>query len=148
MQRSIADGVTYAIASGNSNANACTASPARVPEAITVNASTNTDARSSFSNWGTCLDIFAPGSSITSAWYTSTTATNTISGTSMATPHVAGVVALLMAAKPKASAGAIISAIKETAKHPLGDAPSGSPLRPDNRWGFGLIQPEAALKVL
>lgn len=91
---SIADGVTYAIAAGNSNRDACKYSPARVPTAITVGATTNTDARASYSNYGACLDIFAPGSSITSAWYTSTTATNTISGTSMATPHVAGAAAL------------------------------------------------------
>ena len=81
---SIASGVTYAVAAGNSNANACNSSPARVAAAITVGATTSTDARASFSNYGTCLDIFAPGSSITSAWYTSNTATNTISGTSMA----------------------------------------------------------------
>ncbi len=91
---SIADGVTYAIAAGNSNRDACKFSPARVPAAITVGATTNTDARASYSNYGACLDIFAPGSSITSAWYTSTTSTNTISGTSMATPHVAGAAAL------------------------------------------------------
>src|SRR4029453_3822267 len=88
---SINDGVTYAIAAGNSNADACNSSPARVPNAITVGATTITDARSSFSNFGTCVDIFAPGSNITSSWNTSDTATNTISGTSMATPHVSGV---------------------------------------------------------
>ena len=96
VRNSITDGVTYAVASGNDNADACNYSPARVGEAITVNSSTNTDARSSFSNYGSCTDIFAPGSSITSAWYTSSTATNTISGTSMATPHVAGVAALYL----------------------------------------------------
>ncbi len=92
VRNSIADGITYAIAAGNSNTNACTQSPARVTEAITVGSTTTADARSSFSNFGTCLDIFAPGSSITSAWHTSNTATNTISGTSMASPHVAGAV--------------------------------------------------------
>jgi subtilisin family serine protease len=96
VNNSINAGVTYAIAAGNSNADACGSSPARVAAAITVGSTTNTDARSSFSNWGTCLDIFAPGSSITSSWNTSDTATNTISGTSMATPHVAGVVALYL----------------------------------------------------
>ena len=96
VRRAVTDGVTFAVASGNDNANACNYSPARVAEAITVNSTTSTDARSSFSNYGTCTDIFAPGSSITSAWHTSTTATNTISGTSMATPHVAGVVALYL----------------------------------------------------
>jgi subtilisin family serine protease len=95
-------GVTYAVAAGNSNANACNSSPARVAVALTVGATTSTDARASYSNYGSCLDIFAPGSSITSAWYTSDTATNTISGTSMASPHVAGVaVALTCRPRPR-----------------------------------------------
>lgn len=103
VKNSIADGVTYAVAAGNNNKRACNYSPARVAEAITVGATTSTDARASYSNYGSCLDIFAPGSSITSAWYTSTTATNTISGTSMATPHVAGVAALYKQANPGAT---------------------------------------------
>jgi subtilisin family serine protease len=93
VKNSVAAGVTYAIAAGNSNADACNYSPARVGEAVTVGATTSSDARASYSNYGSCLDLFAPGRSITSAWYTSDTATNTISGTSMATPHVAGVAA-------------------------------------------------------
>lgn len=100
---SINDGVTYAIAAGNSNRDACKFSPARTPAAITVGATTTADARASYSNFGTCLDIFAPGSSITSSWYTSNTATNTISGTSMAAPHVAGVAALYLQGSPGAS---------------------------------------------
>ncbi|MFY1698150.1 S8 family peptidase [Solwaraspora sp. WMMA2101] len=100
VRNSIADGIVYAIASGNSNADACGFTPARVAEAITVNASTRTDARASFSNWGTCTDVFAPGDGITSAWASSDTATNTISGTSMAAPHVAGAAALILADNP------------------------------------------------
>jgi len=97
---SIADGITYAVASGNSNANACNFSPASVPTALTVNASQSNDARASFSNWGTCTDLFAPGVSVLSAWHTSNTATNTISGTSMASPHVAGAAARVLEVNP------------------------------------------------
>jgi hypothetical protein len=104
-------GVTFAIAAGNDNQNACNYSPARVANAITVGSTTSTDARSSFSNYGTCLDIFAPGSSITSSWYTGDTATNTISGTSMATPHVAGVAALYLQANPGASPATVRNAL-------------------------------------
>ncbi|SFQ97147.1 Serine protease, subtilisin family [Lentzea waywayandensis] len=107
VRRSIAAGVTYAIASGNSNTDACSTSPARVTEAITVNSSTNTDARSSFSNYGSCTDIYAPGSNIVSAWNTNDTATNNISGTSMATPHVAGAAALWLATHPTDSPAAV-----------------------------------------
>jgi subtilisin family serine protease len=92
----VSAGITFVVAAGNSNVDACTASPARTPSAITVGATTNTDARASYSNFGTCVDIFAPGSSITSAWYRSNTQLNTISGTSMASPHVAGVAALYL----------------------------------------------------
>jgi subtilisin family serine protease len=112
VRNSIADGVTYGIASGNSNSNACNFTPARVTEAITVNASTNTDARASFSNFGTCTDIFAPGQNIVSAWNTNDTATNNISGTSMATPHVVGASALYLGANPSATPAAVQAALK------------------------------------
>lgn len=108
---SINDGVTYAVAAGNENTNACNGSPSRVGAALTVGSTTNTDARSSFSNYGSCLDLFAPGSNITSAWYTGDTATNTISGTSMATPHVAGVAALYLQGAPTSSAATVGSAV-------------------------------------
>jgi subtilisin family serine protease len=111
VRRSIAAGVSYALASGNSNTNACNSSPGRVAEALTVNASDSADARASFSNYGTCTDIYAPGVNIKSAWIGNTSATNTISGTSMATPHVAGAIALYLAGNPTATPSQVNSAI-------------------------------------
>ncbi len=127
---SIAAGVTYAIAAGNSSANACLGSPARVAAALTVGATTTTDVRASFSNFGACLDVFAPGSGIGSAWYTSNTATNSLSGTSMATPHVAGAAALYLQTHTTATPAQVAQALlAQTTAGRVGDAGTGSPNR-------------------
>jgi aqualysin 1 len=130
VRNSIASGITYVVAAGNDNRNACNFSPARVTEAITVGATTNTDARASFSNFGTCLDIFAPGQGITSTWFTTDTAVNTLSGTSMAAPHVAGVAALFLQTNPTASPQAVRDAIVNSATQGVVTNPgTGSPNR-------------------
>ncbi|WET83224.1 S8 family peptidase [Amycolatopsis sp. QT-25] len=130
VRRSIAAGVTYGVAAGNSNANASGFSPARVTQAITVGSSTNTDARSSFSNYGSVVDIFAPGTNITSSWHTSDTATNTISGTSMATPHVVGVAARFLQNNKTATPAQVATALINAATPGKVTNPgSGSPNR-------------------
>jgi len=123
-------GVTIAVAAGNSNANACNSSPARAANAITVGSTTTTDARSSFSNFGTCVDLFAPGSGILSSWFSSNTATATLSGTSMASPHVAGAAALYKQANPSASATTIRNALVNNATtNVISNVGTGSPNR-------------------
>jgi subtilisin family serine protease len=117
VNRAITDGVTFAVAAGNGNAagvpqDACKSSPSRVTAALTVAATDNSDAPASFSNYGKCVDLYAPGVGITSAWYTSTAATNKISGTSMATPHVTGVAALYLQGSPTAAPATVSSALQ------------------------------------
>lgn len=127
VQNSINAGVTYAVAAGNSDADACNQSPARVDDALTVGSTTSNDSRSSFSNYGSCVDIFAPGSDITSAWYTSDSATNTISGTSMASPHVAGAVALFLENNTSASPSTAFDKVTNTATEGAISGVNGSP---------------------
>jgi hypothetical protein len=112
---SIAAGVTYGIAAGNSAADACNSSPSSTPNAVTVGATDITDHWASFSNFGPCVDIDAPGVNITSAWMGSNTATNTISGTSMATPHVVGAAALYLQSNPSATPAQVAAALTSNA---------------------------------
>lgn len=130
VRNAVASGVTFAVAAGNESTDASTRSPARVAEAITVGATTSTDAKAGYSNYGTILDLFAPGSTITSAWNTSDTATNTINGTSMASPHVAGAAALHLAANPTATPAQVSAALTTAATPNVVTSPgTGSPNR-------------------
>ena len=116
VRRMIADGVSTAVAAGNGNQggvaqDACKSSPARVAEAMTISATDQADRKTSWGNYGNCVDWFAPGYQITSAWHTSDTATSTISGTSMATPHTAGVAALHLQSNQAATPSAVSQAL-------------------------------------
>lgn len=111
VERAVADGITVVVAAGNENVDACRRSPASAPSAITVGSTTSTDQRSSFSNFGACLDLFAPGSAITSAWVGGSSASNTISGTSMASPHVAGAAAAFLGVWPAANPATVINGL-------------------------------------
>ncbi|MFH3940774.1 S8 family peptidase [Acinetobacter nosocomialis] len=123
------NGYVMVVAAGNSNTDACTSSPARTSNAITVAATDNTDTRASYSNYGSCVDIFAPGSQINSSWIGSNTATRVLNGTSMATPHVAGVVAELLQSTPTATPQTITSNLLNQATSDVVKNPSGSPNR-------------------
>src|SRR5437588_10714859 len=128
-------GVVFCVAAGNGDAagnplDACTTSPARAAAAITVSATDSTDHKASWANYGTCVDIFGPGVNITSSWFSSTTATNTISGTSMATPHVCGASALYLAGNPTATPAAVVSALTSNSTTGVVIGPgTGSPNR-------------------
>lgn len=124
----VSKGVPVVVAAGNANVDACTVSPSREPSALTVGASTSGDARASFSNWGKCLDVFAPGASITAAGHGGDTALATMSGTSMAAPHVAGNVALLLQLNPGLAPSDVAQLVTSRAtQDKLTSAGTGSP---------------------
>ena len=136
--RGVADGVSFVVAAGNSNLNACQVSPAGEPLAITVGSTTSTDERSSFSNFGTCLDVFAPGSNIVSAGHTNDSATRTFSGTSMAAPHVAGVAALALGQNPALTPADVAAAIATSSTRNVVTNPGQGSL---NRLVYSLLTP-------
>jgi subtilisin family serine protease len=138
VRASIASGLVYAVAAGNEGVNACTRSPASVPEAITVGATTSNDQRLNFSNWGSCLDVFAPGASIVSTWYNTDNSYGVTSGTSMAAAHVSGVAALHLQGNPSATPAQVAALITSTATARRMMDPAGAP----NRLLFSGLTPE------
>lgn len=126
VDNAITDGVAFAVAAGNSSADACSSSPSSVPRAMTIAATDNTDTKPWWSNYGSCVDWFAPGVNITSAWHSTDTAVNTISGTSMASPHTAGVAALYLQANPTKSPAEVRTALVTAAKSGKVNSPGTS----------------------
>lgn len=127
---SINSGISYAIAAGNNGGDACSTSPARTPNAVTAGATDINDARASFSNFGTCVDIFAPGVNITSSYNTADNATKVFSGTSMAAPHVAGAIALFLQGHTTATPTQVTNSLLATATNGVVTNPGvGSPNR-------------------
>jgi subtilisin family serine protease len=128
VKASVGSGVTYAVAAGNESADACQGSPAKEPSAITVGATDDADQKASFSNWGKCVDLFAPGVDITSVGITDPDATAKMSGTSMATPHVTGGIALYLSAHPDAKPADVATALVGAATpDKVGDPGTDSP---------------------
>ncbi len=128
VKASIDAGITYAVAAGNDSSDACSASPADQPDAITVGATDDKDAKATFSNFGRCVDVFAPGVDITSVGITAPDSTAKMSGTSMATPHVAGGIALYLSEHPDAKPADVAKALVGTATpDKVGDPGTGSP---------------------
>ncbi|XP_038072594.1 aqualysin-1-like [Patiria miniata] len=124
----ISGGIPVIVAAGNDNIDACTVSPSRISEAVTVGATDNTDSRAWYSNWGNCIDIFAPGSDIPSTYYTSDNAVYTMSGTSMACPHVSGMVALYLAENPNLTGAQVMNKLVNSATWgKLSNIGAGSP---------------------
>ncbi|NDE72284.1 MAG: S8 family peptidase, partial [Actinobacteria bacterium] len=146
-------GIVVVVAAGNSNADACNYSPARAPSAITVGATTMSDAKSGYSNFGPCVDIQAPGSDITSSWLNSPTATKTISGTSMATPHVVGAAAVYLGLNPSASVAQVAQFLdQESTKDAIAGLPSGTVNKllyvSPTDGGPAIVPPTVALKTI